>query len=107
MLDDNIKNDVNRWATHLTSLGHTKEFISKVVAGIVKRRGPIGNCTCDNWFCTWEYSHRGRCCPGCWALALKCDQMRFVNGVKPVSARMVEESQSWGFDKTKIKELNS
>jgi hypothetical protein len=107
MLDPTIKNDVNRWATHLTSLGHTNKFISAVVAGIVLRRGPIGNCTCNNWGPRWLEDSQDHICPGCWALALKSDQMMKVNGVKPVSARMVEESQSWGFDKKRIKELNS
>ena len=108
MLDKEIKNDVQRWAKHLTELGHTKLFISKVIHMIVDIRGPLGKsgCTCNNWGPRWLEDSLSGCCPGCWALALECDQMMFVNGVKPVTARMVAESQSWGFDKNKIRELN-
>jgi len=108
MLDLNVKNVVNRWALHLTSLGHTNEFISKFIGRMVRNRGPLPNgCTCDNHGPRWfEFSLNG-CCPACWAGALKADQMMFVNGVKPVTVKMVEESASWGFNKAKLRELRA
>ena len=107
MLNKEIKNDVHRWAQHLTDLGHTKLFISQVIDVLVKIRGPIGNCTCANWGPQWMDSLHGGCCPGCWAGALKADQMMGVNGVKPVTMKMIDNSQSWGFDRDKIRELNT
>jgi hypothetical protein len=47
------------------------------------------------------------CCPGCFAGALESDQMMFVNGVKPVTMEMIENSMSWGFNIPKIKELRA
>jgi hypothetical protein len=29
----------------------------------------------------------------------------FVNGVKPVTMAMIDQSQSWGFDRAKLREL--
>jgi hypothetical protein len=107
MLDYTIKNPINRWTHHLTALGHSKPFISRFVARMVRNRGPIGNCTCDNWGPRWIEDSLNLCCPGCYTLALDSDQMMFVNGVKPVTTDMVEKSMSWGFDKAKIRELNS
>ena len=94
MLNKEIKNIVNRWSNHLTDLGHSKAFISKVVACIVKLRGPIGEgkyaCTCNNWGPRWlEYSEDG-CCPGCFRWALDHHQMMSINGVKPVTMAMIE-----------------
>jgi hypothetical protein len=31
----------------------------------------------------------------------------FVNGVKPVTMEMIETSQSWGFDRAKLRELRA
>ena len=64
MLDPNVKNVIHRWTLHLTSLGHSKKFISRFVACIVKLRGPIGTgryaCTCNNWGPRWgEHSEDG------------------------------------------------
>jgi hypothetical protein len=106
MLHKEIKNDVHRWAQHLTELGHTKKFISQVIDVFVKIRGPINGCTCNNFGPRWLEDSLTGCCPKCWNLALECGQMMFVNGVKPVTAQMVEDSQSWGFDRDKIRELN-
>jgi hypothetical protein len=106
MLDPKIKNVIHRWTNHLTSLGHTNYFISRFVARMVKARGPLPNgCTCNNWGPRWlEYS-QDLICPVCWAGALAADQMMFVNGVKPVTMAMIERSQSWGFDRAKLRRL--
>jgi hypothetical protein len=106
MLDPNVKNLIHRWTLHLTSLGHSKAFISRFVARQVKIRGPIGNCTCNNWGPRWIEDSEDLCCPGCFAGALAADQSMFVNGVKPVTTEMVENSMSWGFDRARIRELN-
>jgi hypothetical protein len=105
MLDGKIKNAINRWTTHLTGLGHTKAFISRFVARQVHIRGPIGNCTCNNWGPRWIEDSEDLCCPGCWAGALASDQMMKVNGVKPVTMTMIVASSSWGFNIPKIQEI--
>ena len=111
MLDNKIKNVVHRWTNHLTSLGHSKAFISRFVAHIVKARGPVGTgkyaCTCNNWGPRWlEYSQDG-CCPGCWAWALDHHQAMKVNGVKPVTMAMIEQNASWGFNVPKIRDIRT
>ena len=109
MLDNKIKNNVHRWTKHLTSLGHSKAFINKFVARIVKARGPIGTgkyaCTCNNWGPRWLEDSESGCCPGCFAWALDHHQEMRVNGVAPVSMAMIEQSTSWGFNILKIREL--
>jgi hypothetical protein len=106
MLDPKIKNVINRWTHHLTDLGHSNEFISRFVARVVHTRGPLPNgCTCNNWGPRWIENSRDLICPACWAGALKADQSMFVNGVKPVTMAMIDQSQSWGFDRAKLREL--
>ena len=108
MLDKTIKNDISRWVHHLTDLGHSNEFISRHVAGMVYRRGPLANgCQCANWGPRWIEDSLHLICPACWAGALASDQMMNVNGVKPVTPEMVENSQSWGFDRAMIRKLNN
>ncbi|MBW2646914.1 MAG: hypothetical protein JRE23_12225 [Deltaproteobacteria bacterium] len=108
MLDPRIKNVINRWTHHLVGLGHSKPFISRLIAGIVEKRGPLANgCTCNNWGPRWIEDSKDLCCPACFAGALAADQTMFVNGVKPVTTAMVEQSQSWGFDRVKIRQLNT
>jgi hypothetical protein len=108
MLDKSIKNGIHRWTNHLTKLGLSKKFISTFVARMNKIRGPLANgCTCDNWGPRWEEDSLNLCCPACWAGALRSDQMMKVNGVKPVTTKMVEESQSWGFYLPNLRQLNS
>jgi hypothetical protein len=108
MLDPNVKNVIHRWTLHLTSLGHSKAFISRFVARLVERRGPLANgCTCNNWGPRWIEDSESLICPACWAGALAADQSMFVNGVKPVTTKMVENSMSWGFDRVKIRQLNT
>ena len=106
MLNKEIKNNIHMWHQHLTDLGHTNEFISRVVDMMVKIRGPINGCTCNNWGPRWIENSLTGLCPKCWALALECDHEMKVNGVKPVTMKMIDESQSWGFDRDKIRELN-
>jgi hypothetical protein len=106
MLDPKIKNVINRWTHHLTDLGHSNAFISRFVARIVHNRGPLANgCTCNNWGPRWIENSQDLICPACWALALKCDQSMFVNGVEPVNFAMILRSQSWGFNVPKLREL--
>ena len=105
MLDGKIKNTTQRWVKHLTDLGHTNDFISRFVARQAKIDGPVGRCTCNNWGPRWGENSLSGCCPGCWAGALESDQMMFVNGVEPVTMKMIERSQSWGFNVPKIKEI--
>jgi hypothetical protein len=105
MLDKSIKNDTHRWTNHLTKLGLSKKFISTFVARMRKIYGPVGNCTCNNWGPRWIEDSEDLCCPGCFAGALKADQMMKVNGVKPVTMSMINQSQSWGFNVPKIREL--
>jgi hypothetical protein len=106
MLDPKINNRINQWALHLASLGHDKPFINRFVARMVKSRGPLANgCTCNNWGPRWIEDSLNGCCPACWAGALKADQMMKVNGVKPVSVAMIDQSQSWGFNKPMIYRL--
>jgi hypothetical protein len=111
MLDPKIKNDVHRWAQHLTDLGHGKGFVSTLIAILVKNRGPVGTgkyaCTCNNWGPRWIEDSQHGCCPGCWAGALDADQSMFVNGVKPVTMAMIDQSQSWGFDRAKLRALRA
>ena len=107
MLDLTIKNDINRWVHHLTGLKFSNGFISRFVARMVEKRGPINGCTCNNWGPRWIENSRDLICPKCWAGALKADQMMKVNGVKPVTPEMVENSQSWGFDRARIRALNN
>jgi hypothetical protein len=106
MLDKTIKNNINRWTHHLTSVGLSKKFISRFVAHMVEERGPLANgCTCNNWGPRWIEDSKDLICPVCWAGALKADQTMFVNGVKPVTMAMIDQSQSWGFDRAKLREL--
>jgi hypothetical protein len=108
MLDPKIKNVIHRYVKHFQSLGHDKPFINKFVAHVVTARGPLPNgCTCNNWGPRWIEDSEDLCCPVCFTGALKADQNMFVNGVKPVTTEMVENSMSWGFDRVKIRELNT
>jgi hypothetical protein len=110
MLDPNVKNVIHRWTLHLTSLGHDKKFISRFVARVAFLRGSIGTgryaCTCNNWGPRWLEDSLDGCCPGCFRWALDHHQEMKVNGVKPVTTEMVENSMSWGFDRARIRELN-
>ena len=111
MLDDKIKNNIHKWARHLTDLGHSKNFIGLFVAHMVERRGPIGTgkyaCTCNNFGPRWLEDSQDGCCPGCFAWALDHHQEMKVNGVKPVSMAMIEQSASWGFNILKLRELRA
>jgi hypothetical protein len=111
MLDPKVKNVIHRWTLHLTSLGHSKAFISSFVAHIVKVRGPIGTgkyaCTCNNWGPRWGEDSEKGCCDGCFAWALDHHQEMKVNGVKPVTMGMIERSKSWGFNVAKLHELRA
>jgi hypothetical protein len=109
MLNREIRNDVHRWAQHLTDLGHGKKFISQVIAILVKNRAPVGKsgCTCNNWGPRWIEDSQDLICSACWAGALKADQSMFVNGVKPVTMAMIDQSQSWGFDRAKLREFRA
>ena len=110
MLDNKIENTINRWTHHLVSLGHTKSFINQFVAGVVRLRGRVGTgkfaCTCNNWGPRFIEDSQNGCCPGCFALALECDQEMKVNGVKPVTMAMIERS-TWGFNVARLKELKA
>jgi hypothetical protein len=106
MLNILIKNKVHRWAQHLQDLGHDKPFINRMIASIVKTRGPLPNgCTCNNWGPRWIEDSEDGCCPACFQGALESDQEMKVNGVKPVTMQMVAEAQSWGFNVPKLREL--
>ena len=111
MLDKKIKNVTHRWTNHLLSVGCSSKFISRFVARMVTRRGPMGKgryaCTCNNWGPRWlEYSQDG-CCPGCFAWALDHHQEMKVNGVAPVTMAIIDQSASWGFNVLKIRELRA
>jgi hypothetical protein len=109
MLRKGIKNYINRWVHHMNDLEFKPEFISKLVASMVRERGPIGTgkyaCTCNNWGPRWLENSEDGCCPGCFRWALDHHQMMSVNGVKPVTMAMIEQSASWGFNILKIREL--
>ena len=105
-----IKNKVQRFSTAMRLAGASNEQISKVVAGIIKDRGPIGEgryaCSCNNHGPRWIENSKDGCCPGCWALALDYHQEMKVNGVKPVTLKMIEKS-TWGFNVNKLKEIKN
>ena len=103
-----IKNDVQRNSTAMRLAGSSNEQISRVVADIIKDRGPIGTgryaCTCNNWGPRWIENSKNLCCYGCLQWALDYHQDMAVNGVKPVTMAMIERS-TWGFNVAKLKEL--
>jgi hypothetical protein len=111
MLDKKINNTINRWTHHLTSLNHAPAFISRLVAIIAKARGPIGTgkyaCTCNNWGPRWLENSEDGCCPGCFRWALDHHQHGAVNGFKPLTLAICEQTRSFGLNILKLRELRA
>ena len=104
-----IKNDVQRNATAMRMAGSSNLQISRVVADIIKDRGPIGtgrySCSCNGWGPRWIENSKDAVCQGCWNLARDHHQEMKINGVEPVTMDMVEDGQSHGINIKKLKEI--
>ena len=104
-----IKNDVQRNATAMRMAGSSNLQIRRVVADIIKHRGPIGtgrySCSCNGWGPRWIENSLNGCCPGCFQWALDHHQDMSVNGVVPPTVKMVEDGQSHGINIKKLKEI--